>query len=156
MTVKTKTVANRRDLHYSSLDELVEDAERLAPSHTTVGNWTLPQILSHVSGGLNATVDGFSYSAPWPLRFILTLVMKKKFLKKMPAGLSIPSKIKKDVAPKEVPLEQALADLRTAVDRLKATDQRAPHPFFGKVSKDEAETLQLRHAELHMSFVHPA
>jgi hypothetical protein len=158
MPVNTKTVETRRDVHYDSFQDLVEDAESLAADECkTVGNWTFAQILFHVTAGLHAAVDGFGFVAPWPMRVMAKLLMKKKFLKTpVPAGYEIPTKLKAKFAPQDLPLDEALADLRAAVERLETTDARAPHPFFGKVTRDESDKLQLRHAELHMSFVVPA
>ena len=158
MPVNTKTVEHRRDVHYDSFQDLVEDTERLAAGgYKTVGNWTFSQILFHVTAGLNATVDGFDFLAPWPMRVMAKLLMKKKFLKTpVPAGYEIPAKVKDKFAPKDVPLDEALAGLRAAVERLESTESREAHPFFGKVTREESDKLQLRHAELHMSFVVPA
>ena len=43
-----------------------------------------------------------------------------------------------------------------AVARWKKETKRAPSPLLGALTDQEAEQLQLRHAELHMSFLLPA
>jgi hypothetical protein len=46
--------------------------------------------------------------------------------------------------------------LRKAIERFKTETPTAPHPFLGRMkNKEEYILLQLRHSELHMSFVHP-
>ena len=57
--------------------------------------------------------------------------------------------------PNDIPVEQALDNLRAAVKRLQTEEQRATHPIL-RLTEAEKDEFQLRHAELHMSFVVPA
>src|SRR5207253_1437541 len=50
-------MANRRELTFSSLDEVMPDVERLLAGHTTVGRWTLGQILHHLAKPVRYLVD---------------------------------------------------------------------------------------------------
>jgi len=152
MTVDTKHAPGRRDLHYDSFDELLADAEQLASGpHKTIGNWTYGQILTHLAEGMRSTIDGFAFRAPLPMRIMAKLFMKKRFLSKtLPAGFKTPKEFPQ---PDDVPVDEGLDKLREVIERLKTTDQRAFHPFLGKLTRDESDRFQLRHAELHMSFV---
>ena len=69
-------------------------------------------------------------------------------------------KLPKAAADKYVPepavsAEQGLSELRASIQRLKTEPQRHPHPVLGRITRDEWDQLQLRHAELHLSFFVP-
>ena len=150
--INTKKVTGRRQVSYASLDEFLADAERLANKEEvrTLGNWSQGQIYEHLARALDTSIDGVDISFPAPARWLMTLLMKKKFLyKELPAGFKVSGK----VVPDETTVEQGLNSLRQAVERQKADSTRVPHPGFGKLSLDEWEAFNLRHAELHMSFL---
>ncbi|MEM7473622.1 MAG: DUF1569 domain-containing protein [Planctomycetota bacterium] len=47
--IRTDKVKNRRNVHYSNLNELLNDAQQLAQSEVQLlGNWSLGQIYSHL------------------------------------------------------------------------------------------------------------
>jgi hypothetical protein len=52
-----------------------------------------------------------------------------------------------------VSLSAALENLRKAIARCRSETADAEHPFLGKLASQEWNSLYLRHAELHMSFV---
>ena len=49
----------------------------------------------------------------------------------------------------------ALEQLRKQFARLEKEAPTAPHPFFGKMTREEWIGLHLRHCELHLSFLVP-
>jgi hypothetical protein len=152
--INTKKVAGRRDVHYVNYDELIADAQRLTEQPVqTLGNWTQAQNYKHLAMSFDMAIDGSDFMLPGPVRWLMSLLMKKKFLTKpIPAGF----KTSKDmVALEDFPLDQAMADLRRAVDRQKTVSDRAMHPGFGKISREEWDQFNLRHAEMHMSFIVP-
>jgi len=57
MAVDTKTVPGRRELTFSSLGEVVADAEKLvaSPNTKTLGNWPLSQLLTHLATAINGS-----------------------------------------------------------------------------------------------------
>ena len=58
----------RRTVHYDSLAELLEDAQRISTSETTtVGGWSQGQIFKHLAFTIDASVNGFGFRAPWTL-----------------------------------------------------------------------------------------
>ena len=148
--VNTKAVDGRRTVRYESLNDLLEDAERLANCEArTLGNWTQGQIYKHLAQALDVSIDGADLM-PAPMRFVLNLLFKKKFLSKaIPAGFKAPEKF----VPDETSVDEGLAALRTAVARQNEVSDRAPHPGFGKISRAEWDLFHLRHAEMHMSFI---
>lgn len=158
MTVKTKSVANRRQVSYQSFDELLADAERLSGQQVaTLGNWSFPQILDHLAISLNGTIDGLNFKVPWPMRVVAKLFLKNKLLNSpLSPGFQIPDSVKPAVYPQEtVSLEAALGHLRQAVARCKSEPHRAGHPLLDDLSREEWDKFSLRHAEMHMSFVQP-
>ena len=75
----------------------------------------------------------------------------------MPSGFRFPEKIRPSFeAPADATFEEAFAALKVAVERLRATQERVPHPVMGKLSLEEWEQFHLRHAEMHLSFVNPS
>ncbi len=153
----TSSVIARRIVHYASLDEFQADAELLAGmKYRTLGQWTYPQILDHLSRTLVASIDGFGFQAPWFARKLIAPFMKNSFLTKpMRAGFRLPARAASILPGAEISLPAAVAKLRSALARFNAEPQRAEHPFLGKLASQESTALQLRHAELHMSFVVP-
>ena len=73
----------------------------------------------------------------------------------MRAGFQLPTSATALLPPADATVEDGLIALREAVDRYQVELPKAPHPFFGKLTREEYVCLSLRHAELHMSFVVP-
>lgn len=152
--------ATRRTLRFESFDDLIRDAERLlAGGYEKAGNWSLSQVCDHLSDWLTYPLDGFP-KAPVPIRLMLWAVrrtmgrgMFEKYLRDgMPAG--------KPTMPQSVHVPgddaAAVAKLREAVGRFRRhTGEYLPSPLFGRLTRDEAEQLQLGHAAHHLSFLIP-
>jgi hypothetical protein len=155
MTVKTAKVSGRRQLRFDSFEEVRSDVNALVSGKVhTLGNWSLPQILEHLARSMDMAVDGADFKPNWAIRQ-LGRMMKKRVLKSpMQPGFTLP-KIAKGLEPDELPLDKALQHFRSALKRLDAESTRAPHPVFGALTLEESNQLQLRHAELHLSFVAP-
>lgn len=151
MEIKTKQVRGRRNVRYASYEDFIADAERLASGEVrALGNWSFGQILKHVAQSFDSSIDGVGFSLPAPARWLMTLFLKKRYLyQAIPPGF----KSSEQFIPGETSDEQGLAALREAIDRQSREDRRAPHPGFGKISRDEWTAFNLRHAEMHMSFV---
>jgi len=153
--IDTKKVAGRRELRYRSLAELLEDAERLAQGGArTLGNWSQGQIYDHLAKSLDSSIDGIDFKMAAPLRWVLSLLFKRKFITgSIPPGYTVPAK---ELAPAEISKAEGLAKLQQAVARFEAEPQRAEHPIFGDLGDDGWRQFHLRHAEMHMSFIVPA
>lgn len=154
MTINTRQVTGRRAVSYDSLSDYLADVENCARQPVrTLGNLTQAQIYKHLAITLESSIDGAPFALPAPVRWIVSLLMKNKFLNgTMPAGFKAPAAI---VPPADLALESAVADLRRAITRAQTEPQRAIHPAFGRLSRDESDRFHLRHAELHMSFLLP-
>ncbi len=151
MPVNTKKVSGRRTVRYASLDELLADARRISDVEVRMlGNWSPGQIYWHLARSLDSSIDGVGFSIPAPVRWLMTLLMKRKFLKKgLPAGF----KSTDQFIPEEISGEAGLASLQAAITRQKQEPDRVPHPAFGNIGRDGWNDFHLRHAEMHMSFL---
>ena len=156
VSIDTKKVQGHRDISYQSLADLSVDATRCAEEGwVTIGNWSVGQIYHHLSVALHASIDGFGFKGFWPKRLIATFSKKKFLTQGLPRGVRIPSKMKR-LEPTDMPVADALTQLASAIERYQTNPKRAPHPLFGEFTDEESDQFQLRHAELHMSFIVPA
>lgn len=153
MSDKTK----RRTVRFSTLPDIVRDAEVLLPHHATVGNWTFGQICEHLAKMMNGSIDGFEFQAPWIARRLIAPLVKNSMLTKpMSPGFRLRPNAKPILPDDLVAPESGLEQLKSAVLRLQQTAPQASHPFLGKLAAEEWTQLHLRHAEMHLSFVVPA
>jgi hypothetical protein len=155
--VDSKTVRGRRSLQFRSLEEVVADAEMLvaSPQVKTLGNWSLGQLLAHLGGAINVSIDGISVKVSWYRRLMGMFLKGRVINKGMPAGIQLPKEREPIAFPKGVTAEEGLERLRKAVARSQRERMTARHPVFGKLTHEEWNQLHLRHAELHLSFAIP-
>jgi hypothetical protein len=157
-TINTSQVAERRQLHFNNLDDILADAEGLAKSGSVrnLGNWSPGQVVQHVAIVMNKSIDGFVWRMPLPLRFIARTFLKRKFLTRpMKPGFKLPSHASAELGPPPTSFEDGLQSLRQAVGRLKTTTNRSAHPAFGQLTAQEWNQIHCRHSEMHLSFLVP-
>ncbi len=154
--IDTAKVTGRRTLRFESFNAVLAEAERLAAIRTrTLGNWSLGQILKHLAKSIDMMIDGPPFVLPWPMRIVMTLLMKKRMLSRtLPAGFQLPVKAR-HMVPEPTDTDEGLKLLRAAVLRVNKTEQRGLHPAFGKMGPGQWDQFQLRHCEMHLSFVVP-
>lgn len=156
MGINTKTVAGRRQLKFTSLDDVLADAERcLTQGYRPIGNWSAGQIFAHIAKVMNGSIDGLPFTVPWPIRMLLKLMRNKFITGPMTPGFQLPSSATVLIADPLVSPEQGLNDLRQAVHRLKSTTHRAASPAFGVMTREDSDRLQINHAAMHLSFLVP-
>jgi len=157
MPVVTKKVSGRRTLRFESLDEVQAEAERLADGRVKMlGNWSLAQIFKHLAAGLNSSLDGSTFKAPWYVKMMAPF-LKNSFLNKtLPPGFSIPPVAEAQFLPQDnAETAASLEELRAAIKRVKSTQDRALHPLFGALKPEDSDRFHMRHAELHLGFAIP-
>jgi hypothetical protein len=160
-SVDTKRVTGRRTLRFETIDDALADAEAMAAAARegrlrTLGNWSLGQILGHLATWVGYAYDGVPVSPPLLIRWIMK-PMKKRFLyKQMPVGVRIPRTPGGTFGTDPLSLDEGLERYRRALTRLKTEAPQRRHPIFGEMTHAEWVAGQLRHAELHLSFVKPA
>ncbi len=157
MAVDVKAVANRRAVHYDSLQDLLEDAEQLGKGEVrALGNRSFVQILQHLTFAMNGSIDGSNLQIPWPIRKIARLLRKRILAKGLTPGFKLsPDNDARAWSDSAIGAPAALEEVRQALRRLQTESKRSPHPAMGELTSEEWNTFHLRHAELHMSFVVP-
>lgn len=158
--VNTRT-ASRRRLRFSSIDELLCEVDRIESSDRqgslrTTGNWSPGQILSHIAAWIEYGYDGYPVKQPiWPLRVLLRFLGKRMLKSGMPAAVRIPGVPQGTVGMDEARVPDATARLRKALQRMQSGEEARFHsPAFGPLSHEDRIQLNLRHAELHLGFIH--
>ena len=158
--VDTAKVANRRILHFDTLDQMTAEADRVVEAGRAgrlkhVGNWTLGQTLNHLACWIEFGYTGAPLKVPFFIRWILRLRKSSFLYKPMRAGVRIPGVPGGTLATEPMPVDEAVPRFRRVVERLKTEAPTAPSPALGRLTHDEAIALTLRHAELHLGFQAP-
>ena len=157
--VKTPRVTDRRELRFSSLQDILDDVEYQAsgdPPRTT-GNWTGGQIVQHVALLIGFSIDGFPAArAPLPMRVVGRLRRKRILADPLGAGLTFPRKFDFLKPRAGIAWEEAVEFMNETMARLRDGRMTAGHPFLGKLTHEQWEQFHCRHAEMHCSFMHPA
>ena len=92
---------------------------------------------------------------PFTLRMILRLIRNRFVAKGMPAGVRIRNIPGGTLGLDELPADEALARYRAAMERLRRSPPTMPNPILGPLTHEQWIQLNLRHAELHLSFQCP-
>jgi len=163
-TVNTAKVrvapGSARELHFASLDEVLDEMDRIAAAEREgrlkqLGNWNAGTNFSHLATWIDYSFEGFppKLNPPWIIRFILKF-QKNKFVKgPMPRGVKIPGIKNGTLATETVPLEEGVRHLRSSLQRLKREAPKQRSVLFGEMTHEEWIKETLRHAELHMSYL---
>jgi hypothetical protein len=145
----------RRDLSFSRLDEVMPDVDRLMAGYRRVGNWSLGQMCNHLSNALSHTIEGFPVRAPWIVRMTIAPLVKRQIFRtgRMREGIKVPEA----VLPKPDLDDRAEAEALRATLRLyaDAAGPFVPHPFFGRLSREEWDRFHCIHCAHHLSFALP-
>lgn len=157
MPVNPKSVSGRRVLTFNTLEDIVQDAERLAagPNVRTLGNWSLSHLVEHLAKTIDNSIDGFESKAPWIVRMIGPLIKGGMLRNRMKPGINLPPAAVAVAFPDADSVSSAVDHLRRAVGRTQHERMQAPHPAFGRMNHEEWIQLHLRHSELHLSFAVP-
>lgn len=163
MAVNTAKVTDRRTLRYNSPDDLMKDVDALVAADRTgtlrrTGNWTLGQNLNHLACWSSYPYDGYpqGLAAPWIIKVLLKPFKNKYINQGLPSGKRIPGSPEGTYGCEPMPLDEGLSKFHAAWARLRKAPPAVPNVIFGPLTHDEWIALNLRHAELHLSFLHPA
>lgn len=157
--VNVKSVTDRRTLHFKGLDDILADIEQpdRAGRVRSTGNWTPGQIVEHVARFIEYSLDGFPFTAPWPLRVIGVMIRGAVLRNPMKAGVKPPKDMRAHEPDESVTWDEAVQHLRSLVERVRGGElMRQPSPVFGSLSHEQWAMLHCRHAEMHFSFLHSA
>ena len=156
--IDTRKVTDRRVLHFQQIDDALADAQQLETAQRVgglrcIGNWTAGQILGHLAAWVDYSYDGMPFSAPWLMRLMLRPMKRRLLYSPMPAGARIPRLPGGTVGFDPLPFDEGLARFRRSFERLKVEPPQRPHALFGRLTHEQWMCLNLRHAELHLSFL---
>ena len=163
MAVDTAKSKDKRSLRFRAIQDMRRDLEQIEKAHAggklrRSGNWTEGEILTHLAAFIEYGYNGFpkEVSPPWLLAVLFIRPRRGKYLRDgMPSGIKIPGAKRGTVGMEDVPLEKGLSRLRGALDRLEKTIPPIVSPAFGPMTHDQKIQFSLRHAELHLGFLHP-
>lgn len=153
--INTKSVTGRRKLRFEQLADIERDAEQLAAGDIVcLGNWSAGQVFSHCAQTINSFLDGHDFGKVSIFGRLLGWFIKGRVLNgTIPAGFKLPDPVLEP--PTQISVGAALASLKSALARWRTAVLPPSHPFFGKMSREDWDKLQLRHCELHFSFLTP-
>jgi hypothetical protein len=143
----------RRMLDFRSLEEVVPEMERLLAGHTTVGQWTLGQILGHLAMSIRLTTR----VRPKSPSGASSPAIRRNFFRggRFPEGMEAPHP--RLVPGPETDCQSAADALRNAIAQWDSAPGPFPdHPLLGSLSRDEWTRFHCMHCAHHLCFVIPA
>ncbi len=161
-SINTGKSRDRRTLRFADFAAVLRDLDHLhaaiaAGTVRTAGNWSVAQIFNHLAAFMEYPFNGYppEVATPaWVVRFIMKFMRRRMCFGRMPAGVRIPRVKGGTVGLDDSPVDAAETRLRAAIAKLDREAPTRPSPLFGPMSHDEWMGLNLRHCELHLSFVH--
>lgn len=149
----------RREISFASLDDVIADIESLASrEHETTGNHSFGNIVQHLAITNEMLVGNvIPPKLPWYMRMAMPFLKNGILNNPVEPGFNLPnSAMQKFFWPStELDLNEAIENFRASV---KAYQDKGPlpvHPVFGKATKQQIDKMNLSHAAMHLSFVHP-
>ncbi len=146
-------MAERRELTFASLDDVMPEVERLLAGHVTVGRWSLAQICQHLATGIRLTLDA-------PLRPFEptheTDLVRHRFLQqgKFPEGMEAPIPALRPPSGLDAATEAEA--LREVIGRFASAAGPFPaHPHLGRMTRDQWIRFHCLHCAHHLGFVVP-
>src|SRR5688572_32113334 len=93
--VNTSNISQRRILRFESIDDCLDEANRLAPSYRLgqckqLGNWTLGQTFGHLATWAEYSFSPCPIKAPWFVRFFMGFKRNSYIYGPMKPGIRIP------------------------------------------------------------------
>ena len=159
--IDTASVTDHRALRFNSVDEFLAEIDRIVAAERAgtlrrSGNWAAGQIFGHLATWINYAYDGFPMKVPWFIRILIRRKLPTYLNQGMPAGVRFP-RVEGGTHGREVLTTDEGADrLRRALRRLQSGEPaRYDSPAFGPLTQEQRIALNLRHAELHLGFLHP-
>lgn len=154
----------RRSLRFETVGELLAEIDRIEaaarPGGTGIrvsGNWSAGQIMQHLAKTIGASYQGFDLRLALPVRLFGRLARRYFLSRTLPPGVSNPLAAPGGrLAPDAVVwTDDGARMLREHLSRIASGDpMTAASPIFGRLSHQDWVRLHLRHAELHMGFIH--
>jgi hypothetical protein len=156
----TSQPADRRAVRFETVDELRAEITRLLAADAAgrlrhSGQWTAGQTFGHLAAWIEYAYTGFPTRVPWFVRLFIRLKLDRYLRDGLPAGVRIPGARGGTYGIEPLDTAEGARRLRAALDRLEREPARYDSPAFGKLTEPQRVALNLRHAELHLSYLHP-
>ncbi len=158
--MNTAKVTNRRQVRYTTIPDVYRDVDRLIEAHRegqlkTAGNWSPDQIFSHLAAWIEYGYDGYPVKPPFiVIRWIMKGMLQRYLRKGLPSGIKIPGVPQGTTGMDHAEIAAAAERLKQAFARLERGEVCTfDSPAFGAMSHADRIELNLRHAELHLSFL---
>ena len=149
----------RREISFSSLEEVVSDIEKLAnTAHETTGSHSFGNIVQHLATTNEMLVGNIvPPKLPWYMRMAMPFLKNGILNNPVEPGFNLPNNAMQEFfwSPTEVDLKEAVENFRSSVKAYKEKGPLPAHPIFGKATKEQINKMALSHAAMHLSFVHP-
>lgn len=144
----------RRHLDFHDFAAVLAEVEALGQKgYAKAGNWDLGQVCDHLATAMRMQMDGAPFRAPWLARTIFAPLILRVILKKreMRPGIKVPPAL---LPGSPVDEEAAIKAFSDVVARFRDhPGEFALHPFFGKLTPEQARQLHLIHAAHHLGFL---
>ena len=148
----------RREISFSSMEEVISDIETLASSeHETTGSHSFGKIVQHLATTNEMIVGNITPpKLPWYMRMAMPFLKNGILNNPVEPGFKLPNKSMQEFfwSQSDVDLNEAIENFRTSVKTYKDKGPLPVHPIFGKATKEQVDQLTLSHAAMHLSFVH--
>ncbi len=149
----------RREVSFSSLEEVISDIEKLASSqYETTGSHSFGNIVQHLATTNEMVVGNIiPPKLPWYMRMAMPFIKNGLLNNPVKPGFNLPNTAMQEFfwSKNDVDLKEATENFRTSVQAYNDKGPLPVHPVFGKATKEQIHKLILSHAAMHMSFVHP-
>jgi hypothetical protein len=154
MTVKTTKVTGRRQLQFENCQQVLDDVRTLASGpHRQLGNWSLGEICHHLAKGFDMATEPSTARFPWLIRTLGPYIKKLVISRPFAPGFKAPQGGGLVADPAQAAV--GVSALEKSIERFSAATQYRNHPVFGPMTPDEWRRFQMRHCDLHLSFLVP-
>lgn len=152
---------HHRQMRFVSIDDVLAELGRIRQADLegrleTSGNWTAGQILAHLAAWIDYGYTGYPVKTPpFPVSWLLRWMGKRILKHGMKPGVRIPGVKEGTFGQEEISVAEGVERLQKALLRLKQGEPCSfDSPAFGPMSHEDRIRLNLKHAELHLGFMH--
>ena len=151
---KPKEVSGRRNVDFSSYQDILDDVRSLASRPTRqLGNWSLGEICEHLASAMNMAVDGPPVQALVAYSHGRTTDQEALFCRDHSSPASSCQATPRRSCPSGADTDKGITALARAIERIQRTADRKPHPIFGRMTNEEWDRMQFLHSAMHLSFI---
>jgi hypothetical protein len=153
-----ETATKPRKLEFDDFDEVAREAERLLKQpYQKLGNWELSQVCNHLADVLTRSITtGVRPMVPFFVQWYVKWRYLNRVLerKRLPSGVKAPDDLG---SPPSADAAAAVQRLRQALTQFKShPGDYKPHPYFGRLTPDQARQFHLIHCAHHFRLLVPA